>query len=857
MNNNNNNIEIAVFCKSDGPLTKRIFLQEGKLVADGSACKMARGTVQRVRLNDTSAFAKLIGEMKSNEALALGRLRADLPDHCQVVCKRELNGSTAANVIARSQHFLYYAERMAAFMLLDHDGKKMPSGMADKLNQLGGCWPAILSVAPQLASAARVVRRSTSAGLYRKDTGEQFAGSNNQHIFITVSDGNDIERALKDLHDRLWLAGFGYFAVGNIGQLLDYSIIDKSVYGPERLVFEGAPPVEPPLAQDGEIRHPQLHEGIVIDTLQAIPPLSEEETRQVSQMKAEAKRFLKPAAAAKRKAWAEEFAARRGLSPAEAERIAASACDQQILAPEFELEFDDDELGVRTVADVLADPDTYLDETLADPLEGVAYGRSKAKVLKRQNGTLFINSFAHGGIKYELAGQGVSMDSFYSLMPENDHKYIFTPVGDRWPASSVNARIAPVAVIDAKGDPVYDKKGNPKYIFASQWLDQHRAVEQMTWMPGAAMLIEDFLIAKGGWIRHNGARIFNQYHPPTLPLGDLEQAEPWLDLVHKIYPDTAEHIINWLAHRVQRPGEKINHALVLSGEQGIGKDTIIEPVKRAVGSWNFGEVKPQHMLGNPFNDYAKSIILRVNEAHDLGEFDRFKLHHHLKDYCAAPPDVLRVNEKHTKQYYIANVCGVIITTNEQTTGLYIPPDDRRHHVSGSKVKKEAFAEDYWNKLWRWIEDGGDSHVAAYLMQLDISAFDAKAPPPRTEAWWGIVHAGSAPENAELDDILDGLGRPDAVPLPEIKQMAHGAIKEWLDDPKNSRLIPHRLRDCSYEPVRNENDKTNGLWKRAGKRFAIYAKTSLTKQQQQQAVEKIFAMWDEKITRLRTRPTTKR
>ena len=36
----------------------------------------------------------------------------------------------------------------------------------------------------------------------------------------------------------------------------------------------------------------------------------------------------------------------------------------------------------------------------------------------------------------------------------------------------------------------------------------------------------------------------------------------------------------WMAHRVQRPHEKINHALVLGGDQGIGKDTLLEPVQR-------------------------------------------------------------------------------------------------------------------------------------------------------------------------------------------------------------------------------------------------------------------------------------
>jgi hypothetical protein len=44
---------------------------------------------------------------------------------------------------------------------------------------------------------------------------------------------------------------------------------------------------------------------------------------------------------------------------------------------------------------------------------------------------------------------------------------------------------------------------------------------------------------------------------------------------------------------------------------------MLNPVKHAVGSWNFAEVSPQHVLGN-FNGFLKSVILRVSEARDLG-----------------------------------------------------------------------------------------------------------------------------------------------------------------------------------------------------------------------------------------------
>ena len=212
----------------------------------------------------------------------------------------------------------------------------------------------------------------------------------------------------------------------------------------------------------------------------------------------------------------------------------------------------------------------------------------------------------------------------------------------------MNARIEPIPILDANGKPILDRGGDPLTIPASAWLDQNRPVEQMTWAPGEPMLIRDRLVADGGWIERNGVTCFNLYRPPTIQPGDPTKAGPWFDHVRKVFGDDADHIVTWLAQRVQRPQQKINHALLLGGAQGIGKDTLLEPVKRAVGPWNFHEVSPQHMLGR-FNGFLKSVILRVNEARDLGEADRFKFYEHLKSYTATPPDVLRDDEKNLRE----------------------------------------------------------------------------------------------------------------------------------------------------------------------------------------------------------------
>lgn len=428
------------------------------------------------------------------------------------------------------------------------------------------------------------------------------------------------------------------------------------------------------------------------------------------------------------------------------------------------------------------------------------------------------------GHMHETSDEGVSLSDFFAYMPMGS--FIWSPSREFWPANMVNARLPAQKQIDRRGREVM-KDGKPVYIPASLWLAKEKPVEQMTWAPGEPLIIEGRLVSEGGWINRPGVNCFNLYRPPVVQAGRAADADRWVRHVYRVYPDDADHIIKWLAHRVQRPHEKINHALVLGGNQGIGKDTMLEPAKYGVGPWNCAEVSPQQLLGR-FNGFLKSVILRVSEARDLGDVDRYAFYEHMKTYIAAPPDVLRIDEKHTREYSIFNVVGVIITTNNKSDGLYIPADDRRHYVAWSDLTKDDFTERYWDELWAWYEQGGRAHVAEYLRTLDLSGWNPKAPPFKTPAWHDIVSSNRAPEDAELADALDGITWPDATTISHISGSltCANSFAEYLRDRKNSRKIPHRLEAAGYVAVRNDAAK-DGLWKVGGKRQVIYAKKDMS------------------------------
>jgi hypothetical protein len=411
-------IEITTLASATGPLTKRISLSpEGKLISDGSACVMGSGYARRNRLSGVAEFAGLIGRLDTTQAIALGSLRSDLPDDVQITTAMnlaKLNGSAPPDLIARTAGHIAYAPGAQAFALLDYDTKGMPSAVRGRLDTLGGFWPALLSVAPDFASGARVVRRSTSSGIARSDTGEMLPGSDGVHVFILIKDGSDTERFLKTLHDRCWLAGLGWMMVGAGGQFLERSIVDRMVYAAERLVFEGPPILMAPLIQDQTLRVPAVTEGEPIDSLAACRALTIVERAKLEEMKGADRHRVSPAAATARAAFVKEhgarISARTGVSVAVAERTVERQCGG-VLLPDVALEFDSEDMAGCTVGNVLADPARFVGATLADPFEGIAYGRCKAKIMQRADGSIWINSFAHGRLTYELKHDAARIDA--------------------------------------------------------------------------------------------------------------------------------------------------------------------------------------------------------------------------------------------------------------------------------------------------------------------------------------------------------------------------------------------------------------------------------------------------------------
>lgn len=415
-----------------------------------------------------------------------------------------------------------------------------------------------------------------------------------------------------------------------------------------------------------------------------------------------------------------------------------------------------------------------------------------------------------GGWKMQV--DETAFEKFYHIHPAG--KVLYVPSGQLWTTQTVDNVLPRVHVGDDEGKPIYQQ--------ASKWLAQNRGIETMCSDPALPQISENMVARAIGIAECEGATMYNQYRPPTIKVGNVAEAAPFIEHVHKLFEKTeeAEHIIAYLAHRVQRPGQKVRHALLIGGDQGIGKDTIFDACLPAIGEWNCASIAPDDIF-KPFNEYKAAVLVRINEVADLHDVSRYKFYEATKNLISGSPDGTEVNPKYGHKYYVRNCAGVVLTTNYIGTGLFLPADDRRHFAAEARVtwESEDARDAYFKKLWDWLLNGGFAHVAAFLHAYDLTRFDPNAPPPKTETFYKIVD-NSKGSDGWLADALEKLAN-----MPNCKLAANGlpmmvradALRDCIDSQDiTSNEISARLATAmarfGYEtyPDLNQPDRKHRL-----------------------------------------------
>ena len=252
--------------------------------------------------------------------------------------------------------------------------------------------------------------------------------------------------------------------------------------------------------------------------------------------------------------------------------------------------------------------------------------------------------------------------------------------------------------------------------FAKGFIDGYegQTVYGMTFQPMADRLIED-----------DGKLCLNAWRP-----GGVEPEKggvgPFLKHMNYLVPKKAyrQHVLDWLAHVAQRRGEKIMHALLIWGKQGIGKSYLSRVMEAVLGLHNVRAVNSDAVKAGRNTWMEGSELVVVEEMMAMG---RQEMMNTLKSLITEPR--VEINPKYVHEYQIPNRVNFMFFSNH-SDALKLEDGDRRYMVVHCPGAPKS--EEYYRKLFRWTERNGPA-LAHYLSSRDLSAFNPHAHAPRTAA----------------------------------------------------------------------------------------------------------------------------
>ena len=185
------------------------------------------------------------------------------------------------------------------------------------------------------------------------------------------------------------------------------------------------------------------------------------------------------------------------------------------------------------------------------------------------------------------------------------------------------------------------------------------------------------------------------------------------------------YLMGWLAHMVQRPGEKPGVAVVLRGKKGTGKDTLGEVVREMLGHYYMHAASSGVLMGRFNGHLAARLLLHVEEVAWEGSKRAEGV---LKSLVTAP--VMSIESKGVNAVLMRSALRILMTSNED----YVVPataDERRWFVLDVSDAHRRDAA-WFGALRGEMEGDGPACLRRVLAEWPLEGFDVRDV-PHTEA----------------------------------------------------------------------------------------------------------------------------
>jgi hypothetical protein len=220
-------------------------------------------------------------------------------------------------------------------------------------------------------------------------------------------------------------------------------------------------------------------------------------------------------------------------------------------------------------------------------------------------------------------------------------------------------------------------------------------------------------------------------------------------------PEFAEYIICWIAWAIQNPDKRAEVALVLIGEKGAGKGTLVRILELIFGHHCYQVSSTDEVVGR-FNAHLEDCILYVcDEAYWTGDKRAVgKLQTDITE-----PTIV-IERKGVDRYRVRNMLHHLMLAEP---GWVIPAGRYERRYAAISVSKARLGDKaYFTALYAEIENGGAEAMFHDLLELDLGDWHPRQIPecllkgsalqkqqiltlPATEQWYiELLHCGRLP-----------------------------------------------------------------------------------------------------------------
>ena len=281
-----------------------------------------------------------------------------------------------------------------------------------------------------------------------------------------------------------------------------------------------------------------------------------------------------------------------------------------------------------------------------------------------------------------------------------------------------------VAYCDWKYKETNEKNENTEHAFLTRWLQDQ---EKKTWRN--VSFWPSHAERAGILNTFDGFKYERYLSDDSIAVADEDSVKLLNELCENVTDGNSGKLWDLMAYILQNPEKRTGVCVVLKGESGVGKDTLLEFLGKLFGKRMYANIKDaaRDVFGQ-FNGLMKeAVFVHLEEANSAVFMDP-KLAEMFKALITSGN--LPINQKHREQVDGHTYANFFLSTNRDIA-VKIEADDRRFWLLQARAEHKGDSE-YWERVHKALAQPSLLKTfAAMLLKRDIKGFNPTASRPET------------------------------------------------------------------------------------------------------------------------------